>query len=139
MVFGEDFAQAARLEQGIGALAPVVEITGDDHWCVTGQFFQATGQQLELFRAVAFTQAQVNTNGMHLRAFAGQAQHAMQDAAILVAADRYVEIVMAHDLEFRQQRITVIARRVDRVAPIGELRPEAVARNSYCGIAGQLS
>ncbi|MNG30467.1 hypothetical protein D3C84_1160870 [compost metagenome] len=37
VVFGEHFAQAAGLEQGIGALAPVVEVTGDDHRRVAWQ------------------------------------------------------------------------------------------------------
>ena len=91
-----------------------------------GQGVQALGEQLQLRVAVAFAQAQVHANGMHFLAVAGQAQHAMQEPAVLMAADGHVEVVVADDLELRQQRIAVIARRVHRIAAIGELRPQAV-------------
>ena len=35
---------------------------------------------------------------------------------------------MANDLEFRQQRIAVIARRVHRIASVGELRPQRIGK-----------
>ncbi len=75
---------------------------------------------------MCFAQSQVNADRMHLRTIARQAQHAMQQAAVLVAADGHVEVVMLDDLEFRQQRIAVIACRVHRIAPVGKLRPERV-------------
>ncbi|MCY1187676.1 hypothetical protein D9M73_286870 [compost metagenome] len=33
---------------------------------------------------------------------------------------------MANDLEFRQQRVAVIARRINRIASVGKLRPQRV-------------
>lgn len=75
---------------------------------------------------MTFAQAQMHADRMHFGAVTGQAQDAMEQATVLIAADRYVEVVVANDLEFRQQRVAVIALRVHRVAPIGELRPEAV-------------
>ncbi len=43
-----------------------------------------------------------------------------------MAALRNVEVVVADDLKFRQQRIAMVAMRVDRIATVGELRPDAV-------------
>ncbi|MCY1173492.1 hypothetical protein D9M73_136540 [compost metagenome] len=77
---------------------------------------------------MGFAQPQMHANRMHLLAVAGQAQHTMQEPAVLVAADGHVEVVVADDLELRQQRIAVIARRIHRVAAIGELRPQAVGK-----------
>jgi hypothetical protein len=45
---------------------------------------------------------------------------------VFMAALGDIEVVMAHDLEFRQQRIAVVAMGIDGIAPVGELRPDAV-------------
>ncbi|MNN81535.1 hypothetical protein D3C81_1983720 [compost metagenome] len=46
---------------------------------------------------------------------------------------------MTDDLEFRQQGVTVVACRIHRVAPIGELRPEAVGEEFVLGHAGPVA
>ncbi|MCY1434529.1 hypothetical protein D9M71_505910 [compost metagenome] len=122
---------AERLHQGllgeqvVGAQAPVVEVPGDYHRRLRGDGRQQVAEQAELLLPVRLAQAQVHADGMHL-AVAGDVQHAMQQAALLVAAHRDVEVVVLDDGKLRQQRIAVVAVGVDRIAAIGELRPHAV-------------
>ncbi len=120
----EHFLQAAVAQ--VGLLAPVIEVAGDDQRCFAGDLGDPLRQQFQLLLAVNLAQPQVYANGMHLPAGAGQAQHTMQQPAAFVTALGDVEVVIANDLEFRQQCIAVVAMGVHRVAPVGELRPDTV-------------
>lgn len=122
--FDKHFPQPAVGE--IGALAPVIEITGDNHRRVGGNLGDPLRDQAQLLLAMDFPQPQVHADGMHVLHVARQAQHAMQQPATFVAALGDVEIVVADDLEFRQQRITVVAMGIHRVATVGVLRPDTV-------------
>ncbi|MCY1177986.1 hypothetical protein D9M73_183170 [compost metagenome] len=50
----------------------------------------------------------------------------MQQAAAFGAGDRHVQVAVLDDRVFGQQRIAVVAVRVDRVAAVGKVAPHAV-------------
>lgn len=122
---GEDLVQTLFGEDRAGPQAPVVEVAGDDHRLVRRQPLQQAAEQGQLLPAMAFAQAQVHADGVHL-ARAGHVQHAVEQAALLDHADGHVEVLVVADGELAHQRVAVVAVRVDRVAAIGELRPHAV-------------
>ncbi|MCY1444989.1 hypothetical protein D9M71_614850 [compost metagenome] len=64
---------------------------------------------------------------MHL-VMARHLQLAVQQAALLVALHRDVQVVEAADRKLRQQGVTVVAMGVHGIAAVGELRPHAVGQ-----------
>ncbi|MNC23499.1 hypothetical protein D3C75_715280 [compost metagenome] len=126
MVALEGFVQVALQAKGAVAMAfPVVEVAGDDHRGVGRQGVQQFTQQLQLLLPVAFQQRQVHADRMHL-ALPRHLQHTVQQAAAFGAGDRHVQVAVLDDRVFGQQRIAVVAVRVDRVAAIGKVAPHAV-------------
>ncbi len=82
--------------------------------------------------ALALTQAQVHTDGMHF-AMPRHREHRMQQPTLLGAVDADVEVFVPNDREFRQQRIAMVAIRVHRIAAIGKHRPHAVGQKFILG------
>ncbi|MNT69719.1 hypothetical protein D3C72_2080540 [compost metagenome] len=71
---------------------------------------------------MAFQQAQMHADGMH-GGVARHAQHAMQQATAFVPVHADVVVFVAFDGVARQDGVAMVPRRVDRVAPIGVVRP----------------
>ena len=75
-----------------------------------------------------FLQPEVHADRVQRVVALRQAQRAVQQAAALVALDRDVAVLVVDDREARQHRVAVVAVRVDRIAAVGELRPELVGQ-----------
>ena len=59
--------QVVTLAQGsVALLLPVIEITGNDHRLMGRQGFEQLVEQHDLQLAMAFQQAQMHANGMHI-------------------------------------------------------------------------
>src|SRR3546814_9321441 len=85
----ESFLQAATLQARIGAQPPVVEIPDDKQRRV---FRNGLGDQcaelIDLLAAMCFAQTQVHADRVHIERMSGNAQYAVQQAALLLRADR---------------------------------------------------
>ena len=136
----EDFAQAAAaLQDGVGPVAPVVEVAGHDQWRIGRHFgVHELAQQFELAPAVRFLQAEVHADGVDALLAPGHAQRAVQQAAALGAGDGDVVVLIVLDRELRQHRVAVVAMGVHRVAAIGELGPDLVGEELVVRVFGEV-
>ncbi len=78
------------------------------------------------------TQPQVHADGMELLV-PRHLQHAVQQAATLGAGDGDVEVLVADDGKFREQGVAMVAVGIDRIAPVGEIGPDAVGEKLVLG------
>ena len=130
----ERLDQAAALHQGVATPAPVVEIAGDDQRRIGGHdVIDGVAQPAQLESPVRLAQAQVHADRVQRHRAAGNLDHAMQQSAGLMALHRDIAIVLAGDRKSRQQRIAVMAFRIDRVAAVGVLRPDRVGEEFVLG------
>ncbi|MNF94499.1 hypothetical protein D3C84_772110 [compost metagenome] len=122
----EGFVQVVAPGQGEVALKlPVIEIAGDDHRRIARQRLKQLAEQGQLQLTVAFPQAQVHTDRMHL-GVPRDIEHAMQQPATFGAGDGYIQIAVMTDRVAGQQGIAVMTIGVDRVASVGKVAPHAV-------------
>ena len=72
-------------------------------------------------------QAQVYADGVD-RPAAWYIHHAVEQPALLGAAEGDVEILIVRYRELGEQGIAVMTLRIDRISPIGELRPQGIGK-----------
>src|SRR5690606_2925453 len=89
----ESFLETAPAQPFIGSLAPIVEVTGDDHRIIRWQSVEQTTQQTQLFAPVAFPQAKMYADGMQVR-LAGHVENGVQETPFLGTADRHIQILV---------------------------------------------
>jgi len=70
----------------------------------------------------------VDTNGMHVGSLVGHLQHAMQQTTAFRAADRNIAIFVMDDRELGHHGIAMVSFGIHGVAPVSELRPNAVGK-----------
>ena len=122
------------------AQAPVVEVAGDDQRRVGRHL--AVDQLAQQRRSCCWRCDSRRPRCTQIACtccrLARHVEHAVQQAALLVAGDRHVVVRVVRIGNFDSTRVAVVAVRIHRVAAVGELRSRCVsARNSYCGVAGQ--
>src|SRR5262249_424070 len=112
----------APLEDRGGAVAPVVEIAGDDDRQVArGELFEPARDRLELPAAAARVQRQMNATAMQVGPPARDRDDAMQESAALVAMVRDILVLERQKTVARQDGVAVMAVVVHGVAAIDVL------------------
>jgi len=89
------------------------------------QGFEQLVEQHDLQLAMAFQQAQMHANGMHI-VMPRHIQHTVQQAAPLRPGDRHIEIARSLDRVLGQQGIAVMTVGVNGILPVGKVAPHAV-------------
>lgn len=130
----EHLVQAQLLhEQRRQAVAPIVEITGDQYRFAVGHHApDALGQRQDLAAAAAGEQAQVHHEAVHRAPveFDGR----VQQAALLQAMVGDILVFMVEDGKARQQRVAVVGFVANRIAAIGHVQLERGGQRFMLGV-----
>lgn len=126
-----DFRQATVADQpSVGALAPVIEVAGDDERRIVRHF---TGDEFEkpvdLPPAVRLPQSEVQADGMQWNITACQSDYRVQQASRLCLANGRIHVAPRCDGMLGKECVAVMPARRDGVLPVGVLRPHAVREN----------
>src|SRR5262249_60956336 len=112
----------APLEDGRGAVAPVVEVARDDDRQVArGELLEAARDRLELPAAAALVQRQMHAHAMQIAPPARDGDDAVQEAAALETMVRDILVLERQKTVARQDRVAVMAVVVHRVAAVDML------------------
>jgi hypothetical protein len=110
----------------VRALAPVVEVAGDDERCAVGNFVGYQIQKpINLSPAVRLAQREMQTDRVQWLTLTNS-DNRMQQAPRLGPANRCIDIAPSGDRMPGEQRITVMPTRRNCVPAVGVLSPYAV-------------
>jgi hypothetical protein len=120
-----DFIDAEPVaQQTVDSLLPVVEITGNDQRRLGGHFaLHEVGQKGGLAQAAALDQAEMHADQVHLAALAAaEARHRVQQAALFQHMVGDVVVGEVDDAVAREDRVAVVAMRINGVHAVGAVR-----------------
>src|SRR4051812_49650103 len=118
-------------------MPPIVEVARDDDRQVArGEFFQTSGNRLELAAAAALVEREVHAYAMQVPPPPGHCDHAVQQAAAFIAMVRDVLVLERKKTEARENRVAMVAVVVHRVAAIDVL-PAISCEISMLRLAGR--
>jgi hypothetical protein len=119
------FFQAGKDQPAVRALAPVVEVAGDDERRAVGNFVGDQIQEpIDLSPAVRLAQREMQADRVQWRTL--QPDHCVQQAPRLGLADRCIDVAPGGDRMPGEQRITVMPAGRNRIPAVRVLRPDAV-------------
>jgi hypothetical protein len=122
-----DFLQARKDQPPVRALAPVVEVAGDDERRAVGNFVGDEIQKpTDLSPTVRLAQREMQTD--RVQWIVSHRDHRVQQAPRLGPANRCIDIAPGGDRMLGEQRITVVATRRNSVPAVGVLSPDAVRK-----------
>ena len=111
------------------ALAPVVEVAGDDERCAVGNFVGYQIQKpINLSPAVRLAQREMQTDRVQWLAITIVPDHCVQQAPRLGPTNRCIDIAPSGDRMPGEQRITVMPTRRNCVPAVGVLSPDAIRK-----------
>src|SRR6267142_1118817 len=133
---GERLAQIERHSQALAReVAPVVEIARDHQRRALGHLaVQPLDQRAHLLAPAALVEREVNADAMQRRGRAGNVDLAVQEAAALAPVERDVLVLGPADRVTAEDRVAVMAVRVDGVAPVGEVGPHLLREKFVLGL-----
>ena len=125
-----DFVQTRKDKLPVRALAPVVEVAGDDERRAVGNF---VGYQLQkpinLSPAVRLAQREMQTDRVQRLTIAIQPDHCVEHAPRLGPTNRCIHIAPSGDRMPGEQRITMMPTRRNCVPAVGVLSPDAIRKH----------
>ena len=130
VVSGKDFGHAqANGQQVMGAIAPVVEITGNQQWriCRNGGF-NMSGQCIVLVAPRASEQREMHANAMQRQGQMWHSNTAMKQSAFFEAQARDILIVGVNYRVAGEDGIAMMAVVINHVAAIGMAGPDTFGK-----------
>ena len=110
----------------VRALAPVVEIAGDDQRCAVGNLVDDQIQKpIDLSPSVRLAQREMQTDRVQWGTV-NQPDDRVQHAPRFGLADRGIDIAPGGDRVSREQRIPVMPTRRNRIPAVRVLRPDVI-------------
>jgi hypothetical protein len=123
-----DFLEARKDQPPVRALAPVVEVAGDDERRAVGNFvYDQIQKPINLSSAVRLAQREMHTDRVQWRSV-NQPDDRMQQAPRLGLANRCIDIAPSGDRMPGEQRVTVVPTRRNSIPAVGVMSPDAVRK-----------
>ncbi len=124
-----DFFQAGTHQPPVRALAPVVEVAGDDERRAVRDFVDDQIQKpVNLSPAMRLAQREMQTDRVQRLTIAIKPDNRVQQASRLGPANRCIDIAPSGDRMPGEERITVMPTRRNSIPAVGVLSPDAVRK-----------